>query len=132
MGSVVLDSLGRAAERRRWIEKGLHLARQHLEAYPDDARAMCVAAIAYSVLGEVEAGRKLIDNAVALEPDEGPVLYNAACFYARAGDKDKAIEFLERGVELGIAGRSWLENDADFKSLRSDARFKAILNGLPE
>jgi TolB-like protein/tetratricopeptide (TPR) repeat protein len=132
MGSVVLDSLGRAAEQRRWIEKGLHLARQHLEAYPDDARAMCVAAIAYSVLGDVEAGRKLIDNAVALEPDEGPVLYNAACFYARAGDKDKAIEFLERGVELGIAGRSWLENDADFKSLRSDPRFKVILSGLPE
>jgi len=132
MGSVVLDSLGRAAERQRWTEEGLHLARQHLEAYPDDARAMCVAAIAYSVLGDVEAGRKLIDNAVALEPDEGPVLYNAACFYARAGDKDKAIEFLERGVKLGIAGRSWLENDADFKSLRNDPRFKAILNGLPE
>ena len=132
LGHAVLDSLGRTAEQRRWLEKGLRRARQHLQGYPDDARAMYLAAIAYLVLGDVETGQLHIDRAVELEPDEGIVLYNAACFYARAGDKDKAIEFLERAVKLGFAARSWVEHDSNFKSLRSNPRFEAILSSMRE
>ena len=132
LGAGVLESLGRMEEQRHSLEVGLRRARQHLEGYPDDARAMCLAAIAYVVLGDFVSGRVLIEKAVELEPDEGPVLYNAACFYARSGDKDRALDFLERGAKLGIAGRSWVENDADFKTLRSDPRFEAILKDLPE
>ncbi|MCH7567663.1 MAG: tetratricopeptide repeat protein, partial [Nitrospirae bacterium] len=74
LGHAVLDSLGRTAEQRRWLEKGLRRARQHLQGYPDDARAMYLAAIAYLLLGDVETGQLHIDRAVELEPDEGIVL----------------------------------------------------------
>jgi adenylate cyclase len=55
------------------------------------------------------------------------MLYNVACVYARIGQKDEAIDCLERAVKSGFGLREWLEHDPDFASVRDDSRFQAIL-----
>ena len=61
----------------------------------------------------------------------GLAYYNMACAYARLTNADKAFEMLGKAVDEGYTDRNSLETDADFASLRSDTRFKALLGRLP-
>ena len=53
--------------------------------------------------------------------------YNAAASYARAGSKARALDWLDRLVKGGYSGDAVIKADADFASLRDDARFQQIL-----
>jgi hypothetical protein len=63
-------------------------------------------------------------------PDSPGTLYNGACAYARLGESDKAIEMLERWVEHGAGGASWVREDPDLAVLRGQPRFEALLKRL--
>lgn len=67
------------------------------------------------------------EKAVELGTNDSTTIYNFACACALAGQKDKALDSLERAIAAGFRGRWYLENDSDLESIRSDARFKALL-----
>jgi adenylate cyclase len=46
------------------------------------------------------------------------------------GETEKAIDCLERAVDLGGSWLSWGENDPDLNSLREHPRFKLLLERL--
>lgn len=54
-------------------------------------------------------------------------MYNLACSYARLGKKDEAIEWLNKAISAGFPQPTRVRNDADFDSLRTDARFEQLL-----
>jgi hypothetical protein len=61
------------------------------------------------------------------------VLYNVACSYALQGFADDAIACLEKVMAQTSSGslhKVWAEQDSDLDSLRSDARFQALLKSL--
>jgi hypothetical protein len=58
-------------------------------------------------------------------------LYNAACCYALAGQKDLAFYALGVAVKRGWKNRQHTERDDDLASLRSDPRWKEILDAIP-
>ncbi len=62
-----------------------------------------------------------MDQFIALDSTCDGCTYNAACYNALAGNKEKAILYLRRSFKLGYAAR-YLEQDDDLKSL----------HGLPE
>ncbi|MGH9902565.1 MAG: tetratricopeptide repeat protein, partial [Pyrinomonadaceae bacterium] len=51
-------------------------------------------------------------------------MVRAARAYARMNEKDKAIEWLDKGVQAGFGQYQALGADADMASLRDEARFK--------
>ena len=53
--------------------------------------------------------------------------YNAACAYALAGDRDRAIDLLTRAVGTGYIPRDQARADPDFAGLKDDPRFAALL-----
>jgi adenylate cyclase len=57
-------------------------------------------------------------------------LINAACLHAKAGDKEEALEVLERVFARGWGKRDWVEHDPDYDILRDDPRFKKLLAKL--
>lgn len=58
----------------------------------------------------------------------GPVvMYNLACAHARAGNKDKAFEWLNKSAATGFVKTTSLNADEDLASLRDDARFAELL-----
>ena len=59
-------------------------------------------------------------------------LYNVACAYALMGRAEEAIDCLEKAVANGYTHKEWIENDADFKSLRGQPRFQALLQSLAD
>ena len=50
--------------------------------------------------------------------------------YAWRGEKDHAFEWAERAYVQRDIGITWLKIDTDFRSLRGDPRYKALLRKM--
>jgi mannose-6-phosphate isomerase-like protein (cupin superfamily) len=75
--------------------------------------------------GNEEEGRKAMAAATAAKPDDWRGLYNAACFEALTKNRDAAIDYLRRAVELDPNAKAYAEKDSDFDWLRDDPEFPA-------
>jgi quercetin dioxygenase-like cupin family protein len=90
------------------------------------------AANAYADLGEVARARELITTALEQYPDGWEGYYNAACLEARHGEREQALEYLERAVEREPTRVPELAHeDDDFDSIRDDPRFQAAVGPSP-
>jgi tetratricopeptide (TPR) repeat protein len=63
---------------------------------------------------------------VEKRPDDPVAHFNAACFTARAGRADEAIEHLRRAVEINERIKELIRTDEDLDSLREDPRFEVL------
>ena len=69
-------------------------------------------------------------RSLELYPDDMGALINAACFRAKSGKKEEALEILERVFAKGWGKRDWVEHDPAYDTLRDDPRFKKLLAKL--
>jgi tetratricopeptide (TPR) repeat protein len=77
--------------------------------------------------GDFETAVEKQRAAVEQVPDNLIVLFNLACFEARAGKTDDAIEHLKAAVEADSGVVELARGDTDLDSLREDPRFKELL-----
>jgi eukaryotic-like serine/threonine-protein kinase len=56
--------------------------------------------------------------------------YDLACFAARAGRRDEALDYLHRAIEAGYNDAQLIRTDDDLKSLRNDPRFEKLVGDL--
>jgi len=77
--------------------------------------------------GRIDDARAIVAEAREVYPDNGGVLYNAACFEALLGEHEAALEDLAHAVELDADFRKYAAEDDDFTSIRNDPRFQALL-----
>jgi TolB-like protein len=81
-------------------------------------------------LGHVDVSQRILEEFIATKG--GP--FQIASVYAWRGEKDKAFEWAERAYAQRDSGLTWLKIDTNFRSLRGDPRYKALLRKmhLPE
>ena len=106
--------------------KGIKVAEYYLEQHPDNARAYALASGTLAFIGETEKARHYIETALRLDPVSENILYNAACFYANAGEPETAMDYLERGLQ----DPDWVENDSDLDPLHDHPRYIALVKKL--
>lgn len=53
--------------------------------------------------------------------------YNVACGYSLAGDKERALDWLEISIEHGFNSWDHIRKDADLESLRDHVRYKKLM-----
>ena len=76
--------------------------------------------------GDPQRAYAIAAEGLAVHPDNFALHYNLACFAARAGMRDEALEHLRRAVEGDPERvRKWAAGDRDLDSIRDDARFSA-------
>ena len=125
------NKLGQPAKYLETQRHALEAADRVLRNNPDDVRALYMSAGALMALGETAKGRERLEQAVALKPHDFAVLYNAACNFAHVGDRQRALDMLDRAVGTGQGFRAWIERDPDLDSLRGLPRYREILARLP-
>ena len=125
-----LASLGRKQDEMRVRLGALGTLERHIKLNPHDTRALyCGAQNLYRV-GERDKAIAMAEQALKQAQDEPVVLYNVACFYVVQGDKERAIDLLERAVNLGWGDRAWMEHDSDLDPLHPIPRFQALLSRI--
>ncbi len=82
--------------------------------------------------GDAERARAELEAGITARPDAWQGYYNFACLEARLGNKDAAVELLERAAEIDP---EWVAkgapDDEDLVSLRDDPRFLAVTGQAP-
>jgi tetratricopeptide (TPR) repeat protein len=77
--------------------------------------------------GDFETALERIQQVLAREPNDVLSLFNAACFEARLGRTDDAIEHLRLAIEQNELAVDQARGDEDFDSIREDPRFKKLV-----
>ena len=80
--------------------------------------------------GRIQDGLAIDRRLCELCPDESEVWYNLACSLALAGDREEALDTLEKAVCKGYSDAGWMLSDDDLEGLRNDPRFKKLLERL--
>jgi len=131
--SQLWHSLGNRKREIETARRGIERARIMLELNPDDNRAYNMGAFALLRLGERDEAQKWMCASVEKAPMDSIVQYNAACFYALAGDVEKSLDCLENCyLKVGNLNREWLQNDSDLDNVRRHRRFAKILASFPD
>jgi TolB-like protein/DNA-binding winged helix-turn-helix (wHTH) protein len=141
------------AQAREWYEKALVIApnstraRYHLgelellENHPQQALAtfrqaglggfsLVGQAKAQFSLGHVDVSQRILEQLIAKQEST----YQIAEVYGWRGEKEQALAWAERAFDERDMGLTWLKIDTDFRSLRGDARYTALVRkmNLPE
>ena len=84
------------------------------------------AATPFTKTGEWERAAEITAKGLDRYPDNPSILYNLACFEARAGRREEALEHLRRAFEADPEKmRDWAKDDEDLDSIRDDPAFPA-------
>lgn len=102
--------------------------RQQLEIVPEDVRARILLATNIANTGQdPEEAIRHLQTAVALRPNDGNTLYNAACCYSVLGKKAEALETLKNAFASGYGNFSWASKDTDLQSLHDEPEFRKLV-----
>jgi tetratricopeptide (TPR) repeat protein len=122
---------------------GLGLAHEQRGAYPDavaefqkalatlSSNAMMKASLGhtYAVMGDHPNAQRVLEELSELAKRSYVPSYYAATIYAGLGDKERALEWLEKAYEEHSTLLSYLKMDPRLDPLRSDPRFSDLPGG---
>jgi serine/threonine protein kinase/Tfp pilus assembly protein PilF len=86
--------------------------------------------IAYAESGRKADAYKIAKELEARLPERGADPGQVAEVYAALGDKDRALRFLEQGVEEHLLVIGDIEHEGPFRSMKDDPRYQKILERL--
>jgi adenylate cyclase len=128
--AMVYRSMGRMELARQADAHTLEVIERHVAMNPDDARALCFGASALAAQGQRDKAIEWAEAALESRENEPHFLYNTGCTFAELGDSARALDLLERAVDLGWGHRAWIEHDSDLASLRDNPRFVKLLDRM--
>lgn len=82
---------------------------------------------AYQGLGLYDKAIEAMDSVIARNEDRAGSYYDAACLYARMGNRQKSLEYLEKSFELGYRRFAHIARDTDLDPIRDMEEFKVLI-----
>src|SRR5437870_2557501 len=77
-----------------------------------------------------EAQAQLSDEVREAAADDHDIAYWLASAYALEGQRDDALKWLRRAIELGNENKPWFEKDKNWDALRDDPEYQEIIGSL--
>ena len=127
IASNMYDTIGDASRCRATAKEAVERSTRALQLNPRDPRAWVLGAGALFTTGDSEIALEWAEKAYEVDPESSSTAYNTACLLSRMGDFDRALDLLERAVDLGSRNQAIYETDVDFNPLRDHPRFIALM-----
>jgi serine/threonine protein kinase/Tfp pilus assembly protein PilF len=124
---ICLENLGRLGEGLALRGRMNVVLRKQLETVPEDVRARILIASNLANAGDADEAIRHLQTAVALRPNDGNTLYNAACTYGCLKMKAEALDTLKRALAAGYGNLNWASRDPDLNCLHDDAEFRKLV-----
>jgi len=124
---LCMERSGRGAEAAQLRERMNEVLRHQLETVPEDVRARILLASNLANAGEAEESIRHLQTAVALRPNDGNTLYNAACTYGGLKMKKDALDTLKKAIGAGYGNLNWAARDSDLDCLHDDPEFRKLV-----
>lgn len=123
-----LETLDRMEESEAYARIGLKRAEEALRRHPESSRPAQLGACTLATLGEAENAERWMERALAIDPDDSHIKYNAACMWAQLGDVDRAFDLLQIWANhVGPEIRDWMVRDPDLETIRNHPRYAELL-----
>ncbi len=87
---------------------------------------------AYQGLGQNDKAVEIMDSVIAKDTLDAGSYYNAACLYARMGNKEKSLSCLKTSFEKGDTYSYHVECDFDLQSIRDTEEYKKLVEEYRE
>ncbi len=78
-------------------------------------------------VGRLEKSIECMKAAYRTSPKVAVVLYNLACYYSLAGEKEEALSWLARAFRLDGSYRKQVAKESDFDPIRNDQDFLYLM-----
>ena len=123
-----LRCVGRGKEGEPYARMGLKRAEEALRRHPENSRPAQLAAATLASMGEAEKAKQWMERALSIDPDDTHIQYNAACMWSQLGDKERALDLLQKWAShMGGENKDWMQHDPDLDPLRDHSRYKKIV-----
>jgi tetratricopeptide (TPR) repeat protein len=78
--------------------------------------------------GDADAAREQLTERVREAADaDHDIAYWLGTAYAMLGEREQALHWLDRAIDLGNENRTWFESDPNWEALREDPRFGELM-----
>jgi serine/threonine protein kinase/Tfp pilus assembly protein PilF len=124
------STLGWAYLKLGRIEEGLAALRQAVALAPGDTFFLAQLGQGLAVAGRTEEARQIAEQLEQLATERYVSPYHLAYVYTGLGDRERAIDCLERAYELRTGGVSGIRGSFLFTTLRDHPRFIALLRKM--
>lgn len=103
---------------------------QNINLLSQDAAYLSKQGDSLYYLKEYESSVSKYEQSLQIDPQNTDVIYNAACVYSLLNRADDAFAKLELLPQLGYENVRWISKDSDLEKMRSDERWKALMEKL--
>ncbi|MBI4860450.1 MAG: tetratricopeptide repeat protein [Candidatus Riflebacteria bacterium] len=95
--------------------------------YPNSSHVHFYLGIAAWEMGRPARGAEEFFKVIELDPREPAAYYNIACYHSITGNRDRALEWLEKALKVGFHHFRHMETDRDLDNIRDLPRYKALV-----
>lgn len=116
-----------AQSRREWMTAMPRIAAA-VRKHPQLGQAWFNLGFAGIALGHLAQAAPSFQQAIELGYRKPTSMYNVACAHALSGQVDEAFAWLDKALANGFDSWSMLRSDSDLDNLRSDPRFRKLMD----
>jgi tetratricopeptide (TPR) repeat protein len=125
--AVVEQLRGEAYRQKEDFEQAL----KHFQRVPTDEGSQLELRISmawcFKRIGRLDQAIASMKAAYRDSPKAAIVLYNLACYYSLAGEKDEALSWLARAIRMDASYRKLVPKESDFDPIRNDQEFLYLM-----
>jgi tetratricopeptide (TPR) repeat protein len=112
--------------QERW-EDGAAVFEEILERDRKSVHAWVMLGWCHKRTGRLDLALKAMEGLLEVHPDEGIGLYNLACYCSLDGQRERALQLLERALDVAAEFREHALEEEDLDALRGDPEFRRIV-----
>lgn len=118
--------MGEALRTMRQYREAVFPLRRALDLIPDDTHVCLALGWCYKRTGRLEDAIVVLEHAVRVEPGEGIIHYNLACYWSLARNRRRALQHLANAFDIDGNFREMVSEERDFDPMRNDPLFQSL------